>query len=52
MFVYGTDGKDYLEAMSGLWCTALGWGENELAETAARQMRALSFGHIFGGKSH
>lgn len=52
VFVYGSDGKDYLEAMSGLWCTALGWGENELAETAAEQMRKLSFGHIFGGKSH
>ena len=52
VLVYGSDGKDYLEAMSGLWCTALGWGENELAETAAEQMRALSFGHIFGGKSH
>ncbi len=38
--------------MSGLWCTALGWGENELADTAAQQMRKLSFGHIFGGKSH
>jgi len=38
--------------MSGLWCTALGWGENELADTAAEQMRKLSFGHIFGGKSH
>lgn len=52
VFVYGSDGKDYLEAMAGLWCTALGWGENELAETAAEQMRQLSFGHIFGGKSH
>jgi len=52
VFVYGADGRDYLEAMSGLWCTALGWGENELAETAAEQMRKLSFGHIFGGKSH
>jgi 4-aminobutyrate--pyruvate transaminase len=52
VFVYGADGKDYLEAMSGLWCTALGWGENELADVAAEQMRKLSFGHIFGGKSH
>jgi 4-aminobutyrate--pyruvate transaminase len=52
VFVYGADGKDYLEAMSGLWCTALGWGENELADVAAQQMRKLSFGHIFGGKSH
>ena len=52
VFIYDGQGRDYLEAMSGLWCTALGWGENELAETAAEQMRKLSFGHIFGGKSH
>ena len=50
--VYDTAGKDYIEAMSGLWCTALGWGENELAETAAEQMRKLSYGHVFAGKSH
>ena len=36
----------------GLWCTALGWGEEELVEAAAEQMRKLSFGHIFAGKSH
>src|ERR1700761_3749727 len=52
VFIHDGEGRDYLEAMSGLWCTALGWGENELAETAAEQMRKLSFGHIFGGKSH
>ncbi|MBL6853044.1 MAG: aminotransferase class III-fold pyridoxal phosphate-dependent enzyme [Alphaproteobacteria bacterium] len=50
--VYDENGKDYIEAMAGLWCTALGWGENELAETAAAQMKKLSFGHLFGGKSH
>src|SRR5215469_4723913 len=50
--VYDETGKDYIEAMAGLWCTALGWGENELAEVAAEQMRKLSFGHLFGGKSH
>ena len=52
VFVYDGAGKDYLEAMSGLWCTALGWGEAELADTAAEQMKKLSFAHIFGGKSH
>ena len=50
--VFDESGKDYIEAMAGLWCTALGWGENELAETAAEQMRKLAFGHIFAGKSH
>lgn len=50
--VYDENGKDYIEAMAGLWCTALGWGENELAEVAKEQMQKLSFGHLFGGKSH
>src|ERR1019366_3481958 len=50
--VFDTAGRDYIEAMSGLWSTALGWGDNELAETAAEQMRKLSYGHLFAGKSH
>ena len=32
--VYDDTGKDYIEAMAGLWSTALGWGENALAEAA------------------
>ncbi len=50
--VFDTNGKDYIEAMSGLWCTALGWGENELAEVASRQMKQMAFGHLFAGRSH
>jgi 4-aminobutyrate--pyruvate transaminase len=50
--VYDTDGKAYIEAMAGLWCTALGYGNEELVEIAAAQMRKLSFGHLFTGKSH
>ena len=52
VYVYDSSGKDYIEAMSGLWSTALGWGENELADVAAEQMRKLSYGHLFAGKSH
>jgi 4-aminobutyrate--pyruvate transaminase len=50
--VYDEHGKDYIEAMAGLWCTALGWGENELADVAAEQMRKMAYGHLFGGRSH
>src|SRR5579872_1735293 len=50
--VYDSDGKPYIEGMSGLWCTALGYGNEELVETAAAQMRKLSFAHLFTGKSH
>ena len=52
IFVYDTSGKPYIEGMSGLWCTALGYGNEELVETAAAQMRKLSFAHLFTGKSH
>ncbi len=50
--VYDTEGKSYIEGMSGLWCTALGYGNEELVDAAAAQMRKLSFAHLFGGKSH
>ncbi|HEY6579157.1 MAG TPA: aminotransferase [Rhizomicrobium sp.] len=50
--VFDDRGKDYIEALAGLWCTALGWGEEALVEAAAEQMRKLAFGHLFAGKSH
>jgi 4-aminobutyrate--pyruvate transaminase len=52
VYVYDTDGKAYIEGMAGLWCTALGYGNEELVEAAAEQMRKLSFAHLFTGKSH
>jgi len=52
VYVYDTDGKAYIEGMAGLWCTSLGYGNEELIETATVQMRKLSFAHVFTGKSH
>ncbi|HWA29902.1 MAG TPA: aminotransferase [Rhizomicrobium sp.] len=52
VFVFDANGKDYIEGMAGLWCTALGWGDAVLAEVAAEQMRKLAYGHIFAGRSH
>ena len=52
VYVYDTEGKGYIEGMAGLWCTALGYGNEELVEAAAAQMRKLSFAHLFTGKSH
>lgn len=52
VYVYDSAGKKYLEGLSGLWCTALGYGNEEVVETAARQMRELTYSHMFGGKSH
>src|SRR6188768_3416096 len=50
--LYDTVGKPYLDAMAGLWCVSLGYGNAELADAAAAQMRKLSFAHLFAGKSH
>ena len=52
IYVYDTDGKQYIEGMAGLWCTSLGYGNEELIETAREQLSKLSFTHLFGGKSH
>ena len=52
VFVYDTEGRGYIEGMAGLWCTALGYGNEELVEAAAAQMRKLPFAHLFTGKSH
>jgi 4-aminobutyrate--pyruvate transaminase len=45
-------GKEYIEAMGGLWCTALGYDEERLVEAAARQMRKLPFYHQFAGRGN
>ncbi len=50
--VWDTEGKRYLEGMAGLWCTSLGYGNQELIEAAREQMSRLAFTHIFSGKSH
>lgn len=52
VYLYDTEGKPYLEGMAGLWCTSLGYGNEELVETAREQMMKLPFTHLFGGKSH
>ena len=50
--VYDNHGRDYIEGMAGLWCTALGYGVEELADAAREQMLSFSYAHLFGGKSH
>ena len=52
IYVWDESGKQYLEGLAGLWCTALGYGVEELVEAAARQMKELTFSHLFGGRSH
>src|ERR1044072_5842607 len=50
--VWDTHGKQYIEGIAGLWCTTLGYGDEELAAVAYEQLKMLSFTHLFAGKSH
>ena len=52
VYVYDESGREYIEGLAGLWCTALGFGEERLVEAAARQMRQLPYYHQFGGKAN
>lgn len=52
IYVWDADGKRYIEGLAGLWCTGLGYGNQELVEAAREQMSRLSFTHLFGGRSH
>lgn len=50
--VFDNEGKQYIEGMAGLWCTSLGYSEQELIDAAMAQMQQIPFTHVFGGKSH
>ncbi len=50
--VWDDAGKEYIDALAGLWCASLGFSNERLVEAAARQMRTLPFYHSFAAKSH
>ena len=52
IYVHDNDGNKYIEAMSGLWSTALGFSEQRLVNAATKQMQILPFAHNFGHRSH
>lgn len=52
VYLWDNKGKQYLEGMAGLWCTALGYGNEELAAVAAEQMKKLSYSQLFAGRTN
>ena len=50
--LYDSEGQKILDAMSGLWCVNIGYGRNELADVAARQMRELPYYNSFFKSAH
>ncbi len=47
-----SEGHEILDAMAGLWCVNIGYGREELAEVAARQMRELPYYNTFFQTTH
>ena len=52
VWVVDNHGREYIEAMSGLWCISLGYGEKRLAAVAAKQMEQLAYYPLISHKSH
>lgn len=47
-----SEGNEILDAMAGLWCVNIGYGRDELADVAARQMRELPYYNTFFQTTH
>ncbi len=47
IYVWDSEGKRMLDAMSGLWCVNVGYGRQELADAASKQMMELPFYNTF-----
>jgi 4-aminobutyrate--pyruvate transaminase len=52
VYLWDNQGNQYLEGMAGLWCTALGYGNKELARVAQEQIEKLSYSQLFAGKTN
>jgi len=47
LIVRSADGREYIDAMAGLWCMNIGYGRPEMAEALAAQSRKLCYYHSF-----
>jgi putrescine aminotransferase len=47
IYLWDSDGNKILDAMSGLWCVNVGYGQRALIDAATRQMEKLPFYNAF-----
>ncbi len=47
MHVYDTDGREYIDAMAGLWCVNVGYGRTEIGQAMLEQVEKLAYYHSF-----
>ncbi|MBO6814116.1 MAG: aspartate aminotransferase family protein [Rhizobiaceae bacterium] len=50
--IWDSEGNRILDGMAGLWCVNVGYGRDELADTAAAQMRELPYYNTFFKSTH
>jgi adenosylmethionine-8-amino-7-oxononanoate aminotransferase len=51
-YVFGADGRRYLDATASLWYCNVGWGRTEIADAVAEQMSRLPAYSTFGDLSN
>lgn len=51
-YLWDSDGHRILDGMAGLWCVNIGYGRDELADVAARQMKQLPYYNTFFQTAH
>jgi putrescine aminotransferase len=47
IYLWDSEGQKILDAMSGLWCVNVGYGQQALIDAATRQMKELPFYNAF-----
>ena len=47
VYIWDSEGHKILDGMAGLWCVAIGYGRQELADAASKQMMDLAFYNTF-----
>lgn len=52
VYVFDDRGRRYVEGLAGLWCSSLGYGNQELIDAISTQLRTLPYSHLFGGRTH
>ncbi|HEY2020204.1 aspartate aminotransferase family protein [Paraburkholderia sp.] len=52
VYLWDSDGNQIIDGMAGLWCVNVGYGRQELADAAYRQMRELPYYNTFFKTTH
>ena len=52
VYLWDSEGNKILDGMAGLWCVAVGYGRDELADVASQQMKQLPYYNLFFQTAH